>query len=323
MTLEDETGVSRKDVADVIRKWRPFLDVVSAEGSESLFRLYHPSFREFVVETLGIVSTSADKYGTRSPIRSHLLSAGRPFLDREVLRRSVRDMMGPAGRRMLVVNGPPASGKSYTLLFIEHVARQTGAFQVAPVILDRADVPAYKLIDLARDLAMVMGLPGEPIPRQLGDTTQLYVRKFVQWLLGQAISIGSNWWVILDGFSSEHLNPDIRLLIHTLAKAIQRQSGPLWLILLDFDESLPDDVSTDVYWEQLTPPTDIGGGEIREFLLDLFNHAPDKTRLEDVDQVTISMLNGLPVGDERLGVLSRRLRELTETLVPSLMDEPS
>src|SRR3954466_4098684 len=61
---------------------------------------------------------------------------GGSFIGRPVLRAHLRPLTAEGGARVLVVDGPLGSGKSYTLKLITHLSRQLQAFSVAAINLE-------------------------------------------------------------------------------------------------------------------------------------------------------------------------------------------
>ena len=84
----------------------------------------NPALKEFLAEHAKRVEASAT-----DPIRRHP-AARRGVLDRQLLRDFLRGLVsGDARSRVLVVNGPPGSGKSHTGVLADSVAHATGRLE--------------------------------------------------------------------------------------------------------------------------------------------------------------------------------------------------
>jgi hypothetical protein len=243
------------------------------------------------------------------PERPRDVQGGRRFvvLDRSALRSAVRQLMSPFGQRILVVNGPPGSGKSFTAQFIQRVAEQTGAFQVAYVDLDRALGPVPGAVDLAETLALQMG-ESASLPRPEGSPAR-QVRELAYWLVGRAVASDRDWWWVLDGLSSPALPDDLRDLVLVLADQIAGASAPLRLVLLGFDQQLPS--SKFVIYEQLTS---IGARDVADFLTELLTSLGRDLDPAQIGEATRAVLDGLPPDPDRLRVLSERVSQLAEAI---------
>jgi hypothetical protein len=244
------------------------------------------------------------------PLSTRWLSPGRPFLNRSALREGVRGLMSPAGPRILLVNGPSGSGKSYTAGFIQYIAEKTRAFRAANIVLDSTYGPA----DLAREFAFHLGLDAGSIPATDDQTHTRYVLQLAYWFLAQARASRSEWWLILDGFSSADLSPDTQQLVQTLVDSIERESTPLRLVLLGFDEPLPVEAGPNIYREHITPIREV---DIREFVVDLLASASGDVTQEGIDEVMEQLLRDLPTGPQRLSRLNPRLESLVLALTRS------
>lgn len=242
-------------------------------------------------------------------------SAGRPatyrdetgerqlvIIDRHALRAALRELLDPDGQlRILVVNGPPRSGKSFTYRMAEQAAARTRAFQT--IYEDLASLPAPTPEDLARRLALRIGGVIDTIP-PAGTWTARSMRELARWLLGQLAATSRGWCWILDGLSSPSLPAVTRDFVLTLAD--EARPALLRLVLLDFDGALPSGTELSARREELTP---IGEPEVREFFSDL------QVRGEiDVGSWTRAALEGLPAGPGRLGALSARLSGYADML---------
>lgn len=230
-------------------------------------------------------------------------------LDRTALSDAIHQLADAANQmRILVVNGPSGSGKSFTFLIIRRFAEETHTFRLAYVDLARHPVPGP--VDLARELALRIGRSADSVP-QLRVPLARGLRELAIWLVRQAQAGDRDWWWVLDGLSSAPLPLQTYGLVRALADEV-RYASSLRLVLLDFNEPFPADVSPFVYREELAP---IGGYEVQTFLGDPVERQGRLMTLTELEKLTQTVLEGLPVGADRLGALSARVSELAEAMV--------
>jgi hypothetical protein len=231
-------------------------------------------------------------------------------LGRRALKEAIRQLADPTGAlRILVVNGPPGSGKSFTTQIIEQAAREARTFQTVYVDLALFLTPGP--VDLARELVSRMGRSPESMP-QGSDSTAPNLRDLVNWLIKQSSTANGDWWWVLDSLSSPTVPQETQDLIVAIAASVQRTS--LRLVLLDFNKSLPANLSPLVFREELTP---IGEPEVREFFSDLLRQQGIRPESVDIDALTRSALEDLPADASRLGALSARVSQFATRLMPS------
>ncbi len=231
-------------------------------------------------------------------------------LDRLALREAIRRLMDPGSQeRILVVNGPRRSGKTFTFQIIAQSAKETGAFQ--PVYVDLANFLRPGPVDLARELVLRMGRSVDTIP-QPRDPTASYLRELVNWLVGQSRAANADWWWVLDSLSLSAVLQETHDFILAIAASVEHTT--LRLVLLDFNGTLPPNLNSFVRREELKP---IGEPEIREFLSDLLRQQGNRPDPAEIDALTQSVLEGLPADTSRLGALSARVSSLVPRLVSS------
>lgn len=242
-----------------------------------------------------------------------LVTVGQPFIGRLLLRESLGEMLRPDGPQILVVNGPRGSGNSVTTQFIDQIARQTGAFRVAPVVVDSERNPKFGAEDVARVLGARMGVPLGDVPTR--EPSKRYLPVLATWLLAEAERSGSNWWWVFDNFTSGGRPSDVGLLIDELAQMLAEGRSHDRLVLLDFDESLPVDERVSVIRERLPDPSEIGSREVQHFIRAALEATGRQMNDHDIDYVAELMLAGLPSGAGRLEQLDLTLSEFEQALL--------
>jgi serine/threonine-protein kinase len=277
---------------------------VLEKALDSTHRVQDGSAREELLLAIIRVQPESDPFQSYWPM-------SKPFLDRRALRSGVRLAMGPEGPKILMVNGPPGSGKSYSSLLIRHVAEQTRAFDTLIVNFDQPERVADRPVDLAREIADGMGVSAGSMPAQR-DTTSRFIHELARWLIQLARAGDKDWWWIFDGVSSQPISSDLKYLIEVLAREVVVQAD-VRLILLGFDEPLPANIERDVYREDLT---EIGESEIRELIADLLANTDGKAFAERIDVLLKYVLEvGAVPANTRLATLSLRLEQLRNALM--------
>lgn len=132
---------------------------------------------------------------------SALLWDDLPFIDRVDLRRKLKTMIGPAGRRALLVIGESGSGKSYTRQFIHFLTDHGGPRRVRPIDMSmRAGAP-IDVRELASSIARTL-VDRDPPTFDPTAQSETVVGLFKAWLVNAVDVIHEPTWLVFDGFTS-------------------------------------------------------------------------------------------------------------------------
>uniref|UniRef100_A0AAU2JVZ4 KAP family NTPase n=1 Tax=Streptomyces sp. NBC_00049 TaxID=2903617 RepID=A0AAU2JVZ4_9ACTN len=218
------------------------------------------------------------------------------FIDRVELRRRLREFVEDPDKTVLVVDGEPGSGRSYTYHLIRHVGLHC-EFRPVRVTLNRAstaDQVVRRLGEYVSDPCA--GLP--PLhPTRLNDplpSIDLAVRRIVD----RAAAADAPFWLVLDDCDRLDVNSDVWDCIGKLALAVHehtpvRPRAAPRLVLLGYSPTM----------RQL--PYEIRRNEVRDTAR-MFG--PDELRLFFQQFFTES---GPPSGE--------RIADLVETAVPAVL----
>lgn len=239
---------------------------------------------------------------------------GRPLVDREGLRRAVVALASSNRSRVLIVDGPSGSGKSYSLEFINYVSHITGAFSVAWVDLKNdANYSRFGPSALIRTIALQTGLDMGAIPRQTSAGPR-WVIELTNWLFNRLDSSTSPWWIVLDGVNQVYLPPETLDLITRLVLRAESQPTTLRIVLLGFDiESLPIRTSLYVLREDIP--------HVQKTDIESFYRAVFDARGEDVDSEAVGVLADSvidripPDGPQRMRAMSTEIEESMDFLL--------
>jgi hypothetical protein len=152
-----------------------------------------------------------------------------PFIDRRGLRKAVKRLASDDGPRLLVIQGPQLSGKTYSTVYINHVAG-TRDFEVVQIDLKTAYPGETITADLiACDVALQMGLP--PPPQSREDQAPRRTRTYANWLTGKLRDMRGTWWIVIDG-CNDALPSDVLDLFQEMAQRIVRAWNNVRLVLV-------------------------------------------------------------------------------------------
>ncbi|HZN35668.1 MAG TPA: SAV_2336 N-terminal domain-related protein [Pirellulaceae bacterium] len=232
------------------------------------------------------------------------------LINRNQLREHVRQLAAPGGPRVLIVEGPPGSGKSYSLEYIRSFAQSAGGIRVA----------AFNLLgrepdDIARSIGSAFGadLAAMPQRKTAGDR---WGHSVMQWVMASGPSPKDPLWLVIDDVEKD-LSPEIRDLILALIDqaAIPPELGELHIILLG-SLDVPAHLEGSVLRERISSFSPADALEyVRQFAQSHYAPIPDANRLEQWVKEVFANLP--PEGDPSR---HRRLREETERFTSALLE---
>lgn len=257
--------------------------------------------------------------GTRSwrqlsdPFEARLLHARQPFLDRTELRAALRDLCSPDGARVLLIDGEPQTGKSYTYHFISYLA-QKNQFKVIWIDLVADAFAGYGPGHLARSISAQMGVR-TPMPDQGEETPARYAMVLRDWLLGELTHSGTDWWLVLDGVRQVDLHPAVQDLIqHLMIRAHSQMRNLRVAALACRDDFLPPHQLPVAHREQTRS---IGRPDLETLfqgLLDLRGAPYEADAVEEAVQAVERLLYDAATPAERMQRLPGAVRLVAETL---------
>jgi hypothetical protein len=227
----------------------------------------------------------ADVYGTS------LIPGGRPFIGRRLLRNALARLNRPRAEGILVVNGPPRSGKSYSLELISYVTQWRGTSLLAAVDVKSQASGHIGPAQLLRNLAVQLRFPLDNFPRQHSQSSR-WVRELADWFNREVRQSGKTCWIVLDGFDHQDIPLETLELIYRLMLQASRGSESLRLILLQYSENqLPFDVKGNVLTESISAVT---RADLEEFFTDILAHSDTQYSPSDIAPLVDEMLAKVP-----------------------------
>ena len=248
------------------------------------------------------------------PFDACLLRGKRAFVNRKDLRKALRELAAEEGSRVLVVDGEPLSGKSYSLELITYLADILESYRVIWIDL-KDEVPSlFGPGDLARSIALQMRLSLDSMPKQEEIQASRWARVLGEWITGQMRASGATWWVVLDSFNQ--LDPPLADatddLIKYLAERAETTVPELRVVLLSYKGLLPPRIRGFVQRETIASIEQI---DVKDFFECLFGQRGQLSDAAAVDQAVEAALSLIPPDDpERLYYLSTAIGQVAERL---------
>lgn len=245
-------GAARKDIAHQ----RRLLAVLA--GLDALAAIDDPHSFEQGAEARNLLTRlREDERLDRSPqdpFQSLLLKHGTvAFLDRSELREKLRGFLADPEQTVLVVDGPPDSGRSYTYELIRHLGQHCG-FRPVRVTLSRTSTAA-RLMERLGAFVAEPGVGGGAFggagsradegslnPTRLNDPLPSY-EDAAHRIVGRATAAEESFWIVLDDCDRLDPNSDVWDCIGVLARAVyehtpvRKETAPR-LVLLGYSTSM-------------------------------------------------------------------------------------
>jgi hypothetical protein len=166
-----------------------------------------------------------------------LLQGNQALIDRLELRAKVKELANATSARVLLVNGPPSSGKTHSAQFINHLEKVVATFQVVRIDLRRQVPAALGVEEVAKDILSQMGLDVARMPPKGNEQDARWAQLLWNWVTGELRKGPQHvWYFIIDGLNQVALPQGTRDLIEELALRIQQQWTMHSLILIGYEE---------------------------------------------------------------------------------------
>jgi hypothetical protein len=259
----------------------------------------------------------AERYAPRDPKSALMLFNDAPFVDRVAQRQHVQGLVQRLGRRVMIVRGDPATGKTHTGLFVRHLVEPIQGVQMAPVRLDEIGGERIGAIDLMTEIADRMGFT---VQRDTWDALAQEARqaeKLTRWLEVQTAALRvrqQSWLLVIDSLNHPRVGSGALELVDRLI--ISGSRGDLVnvsLLLLALPGPPPAHVANDVLDITLQPLTQT---DFRTHAIELAKVMQRDLADAGADEMTDYLLRGLsfPLGHDGMEEAGRRLRQLPQLI---------
>jgi hypothetical protein len=195
------------------------------------------------------------------PLQACFADSGTPFINRAEFRQKIKNLRDST--HILVVNGRPGSGKTYSKHLIKALEKPL-QYKCCYISLEEENPASYSPDKLATRINRLLSLPAtETIPAKQTDD-DWWTLELSDWLVQKINEYGQPCWLILDGLSNENLPQATKRLVDRLAREINNNAKDLRIILLDFPETNTLDEEVQQYLEN-EYILDIGQRELESF----------------------------------------------------------
>ena len=250
-----------------------------------------------------------------------------PFVNRSSERPLIDDVVGFAGRRVLVVRGEKDVGKSHLEQFARHLVEDRHGTRMATLRMEEIDatvaddkgVSVIGAMDLMGALVSRMGLASDAGWDVLAQE-QRQAGKLVDWLVGRTqafAAAGTQWVIVIDTANHPKVGSGALELIGRLIMATARSDlvdTCLIVLALPKEVDVPPAVAPNVDEATLLPLTHT---EVRTFIAELAAALRRTLTPVDLDALESHAVRDLafPLSRAGMDTLSRRLTELHDTLL--------
>jgi hypothetical protein len=188
--------------------------------------------------------------------RAMTMMANKPFVGRPDLRKYLKVLGAANQSRVLLVDGPDDSGKSYTHDFIEFGATHDPC-RIRRIDLDKNSLTLETFVDL---LQKELGLPAPP-SRDAEQDSRWAERLTTDWILKHTATADptDEFWLVLDGFAVHEHTPGVHALIEKLCEMVNgtaaSQASHFRVVLVNYGSRTPATVEAQAFDEKIVPPT--------------------------------------------------------------------
>lgn len=176
------------------------------------------------------------------------------LVNRTLLRQSLKQLAVPAlnSAQILIVNGPPLSGKSYSVELISYLFRALRSFNF--VLVDLKKFPGeIRPIHIANDIVIQMKLDRGIIPELNEEQDSRWVYRFCSGLQAELTNAADKRWIVIDGFNHARLSPSVNDLVNELSERVHRNLPELRLVLLSYPNQLSPTLEQAAIRETIAP----------------------------------------------------------------------
>jgi hypothetical protein len=230
------------------------VDAANAQGwvrdvTHSLTITYpaRPEFTRVLTE----IDASEPPKTAENPFQEVLLASDRPFVNRQGLRAQLLNLTSPGGSSLLLVDGEPQTGKTFSYYLINHAAPKKG-FLVNKFRMSRLPKPD----DLAGEILGRMGVE-KSLPAIGSESAERWAEKLAGIVAIVLREKAEPRLFVFDEFSDTALpEGTVSLIIRLVTYADEELNRLLRIVLVRFRTSLPQDLENVALRDDAKPFTD-------------------------------------------------------------------
>lgn len=165
------------------------------------------------------------------------------LVNRTFLRQSLKQLASSdlTGARILVVNGPEMSGKTYSMELVAYLNRALQNFKIVHIDLKKTS-GEVKPEHIAGQIVDQMLLEANVMPALDQEQDARWIQLFCSRLQGVLSNVADVWWIVIDGFNHHRLSTPVNDLVKELASRIRLTMPRLRMVLLSYNDNLSPDV---------------------------------------------------------------------------------
>lgn len=245
----------------------------------------------------------ADPYG-------QCLLMQKPFINRWNFRRVLQAFVARnPTRRLLVVNGRPKSGKSYSKLYVTHLKSACTGF--APVWFSavRGQAESYTPDEVARGIVSVVDGNVAQMPAQHSSDNKR-AHDLATWVINEMGRRSTAFCLFLDGFRNapRETHAFIYFLADALTSNLHHVDGRL--VLIDYDPEVLEDLPYGFDKEELDP---IQRPDVEKFFLSVLPD-PSPANVDRAVEKVFSKLTVTPADEQWQAAVAKAVLEVTRGL---------
>ena len=237
------------------------------------------------------------------------LRTGRVFLNRAELRHALADLGLPQGRRILVVNGPPGSGKTYTVEFIKELSYNSPNQRVVYVNL-AAHLASFTPAELLQEVVRQIGSPTAEMPALDAEQDARMIRRLVNWF--RSVTNRTDLWLVLDDFGPNS-SQGLRDLIDELQSMAATKTNSFRLVLLNYTLPLPPSAINSSIEENLSP---LSLADVDAYLEQMLAEGrTERGAADETSRAAAALIDNSQKGERPSATLNMELAELLRSFV--------
>ncbi len=187
-------------------------------------------------------------YSPNGDVHDAILLGKTVFVARDDLRKCLRQFtnFSISTTRVLVVSGDEPGGKSYSWLFLRHLAAEFGFSAVTL----RLKGTSYTPRQLFEQVYLVLGLNPKDIPKLTDDPQQARIDSFLNAFKGKFNSLTKPYWLVVDDINDPSVTPEIRETLHGIASTVEDlRPENLWVALIGYNTPITPTLNPD--WREV------------------------------------------------------------------------